>query len=364
MEITTDINQKPFKFNKTQLDYLQTQMNRVSRSFAVVVDPLEGPLKGYLSIAYLICRVADNIEDCRESYDWKEKRFDEFKSLLTDPSNALQVLSPWGLYRWPGLSPSEKMMMGSSVGGKLWKIYTAIPRAKRVIIQRWASRMADGMMRLEDPEYDPLFLDHQGIRVLSKEADYDEYCFIVAGTVGHMATELVIDTYNLNGDVSHNLLETSEACGRALQKTNILKDFRNDLGRGICYLPDEWLREVAYSPLSLEGVPAAWKQMVIKNILDELHTATEYVTSLPLELETYRQSTLLCLLPALQTNLLAAKENGTLFTSDHQYKISRLTMGKCIPTAQQLARDNYQIATYSEKLQREIKQLLHTQNGR
>jgi phytoene/squalene synthetase len=50
-------------FSPEQQAYLQEWMERASRSFAVVVVFLEQPLKEYLSIAYLICRVIDNIED-------------------------------------------------------------------------------------------------------------------------------------------------------------------------------------------------------------------------------------------------------------------------------------------------------------
>ncbi len=335
-------------------------MNQVSRSFAIVVDPLEQPLKAYLSIAYLICRVADNIEDCQEDADWKELRFDELQSLMEEPSKAATVLNSWKRYRWSGLTPPEKIMMGTSVGAKLWQIYAAIPDQKRAIIQSWITEMIDGMKHLGDTDQDPLFLKRLGIQVLSKASDYDHYCYIVAGTVGHLATELVIDYYGLNGDISVKLLETSQACGRALQKTNILKDFRKDLARGVSYLPDVWLREAEYSPLSLDGAPIPWKQMVIENILDELQTATKYVTSLPLELGTYRQSSLLCLLPALHTNSLAARQNGTLFTANHDYKISRLTLGKCIQNAQKLAGDNQQILAYSRTLQDEIKGFLQS----
>jgi len=355
VETLNHTNQEQFTYNLEQGAYLKNQMNKVSRSFAVVVAPLEQPLRGLLSTAYLICRVADNIEDCHQSNEWKDSRFGELQNLLNDPTIASDILLDWEAESWPGLTPDEVMMMGLSAGGDLWRIFASIPLTKRAIIQRWAATMIEGMRHLADPGRDPLFIEHQGLRVLSREEDYDEYCFIVAGTVGHMATELIINYYNLNSEESKRLKYTSDACGRALQKTNILKDFNNDLGRGICYLPDEWLKDAAYSPLSLEGAPTEWKQMVIENILGELRTATDYVISLPIYAEGYRQASLLCLLPALQTNLLAAKVQDRLFTSSHEYKISRLNLRKCMLDSRRLARDNEQILAYSNKLQSEIK---------
>jgi len=119
MEAKTHPYQELFIFNLAREDYLQNQMNKVSRSFAVVVAPLEQPLRVFLSTAYLVRRVADNIEDCRQTYKWKEKRFGEFKGLLADASKALEVLDFWEAESWPNLTPDEVKLMGSSVGHDL-----------------------------------------------------------------------------------------------------------------------------------------------------------------------------------------------------------------------------------------------------
>jgi phytoene/squalene synthetase len=82
--------------------------------------------------------------------------------------------------------------------------------------------MVEGMMHLDDAGREPVFLDVSGVKVLARPHDYNRYCYIVAGTVGHMATQLVTQRYGINGARRHRLLEASEACGRALQKTNVL----------------------------------------------------------------------------------------------------------------------------------------------
>ncbi len=113
--------------------------------------------------------------------------------------------------------------------------------------------MAQGMSQLGDPAQQPYFVRRQGIDVLATATDYDDYCYYVAGTVGHLATELVIRQYQLADDVAHALRPYAESCGRSLQKTNIVKDFAKDLTRNICYLPDSWLSMVSYAPLALQG---------------------------------------------------------------------------------------------------------------
>ena len=49
--------------------------------------------------------------------------------------------------------------------------------------------------------------------------------------------------------VANRLRQTCEACGRGLQKTNIVKDFTKDLDRGISYLPLTWLQEADFRDL-------------------------------------------------------------------------------------------------------------------
>jgi hypothetical protein len=101
-----------FEPTPSQMTYLDSMMNKVSRSFAVVVPCLEEPLNHYLSTAYLLCRVVDNIEDCTQSLAWKEQRFTEFSSLLNEPLRATEILSRWQRDSWPGLTADEAVNVG------------------------------------------------------------------------------------------------------------------------------------------------------------------------------------------------------------------------------------------------------------
>ena len=334
--------------------YLHDTMNKVSRSFSIVVPSLETPLNTYMATAYLLGRVVDNIEDCTQPFAWKRQRFQEFHRLVEEPASAPQILAVWSQESWPGLTQDESEMMGEGQGGGLWEIYAQIPARSRSTIRHWVSEMADGMLRVEDPDQHPLLENHGGVRVLATETDYNEYCFYVAGTVGHMATELVVVHYGLAEDVTTRLLATCEACGRGLQKTNILKGFAEDLGRGISYLPYTWHREADFAPLSLAGAPAEWKRKVIEDVVRELHDATEYVLALPYDAAGYRMASLMSLLPSYQTLLLAARRHDTLFTAAHHVKISRPVMAKCKWDAHAMLTDNDAVRRYSRRLEGEI----------
>ena len=345
--------QKP-ELTDSEKKYLDDTMSKVSRSFAIVVLSLEEPLNAFMATAYLICRVVDNIEDCAQPFAWKEQRFREFHGLVEQPAGAPRILALWSQESWPGLTQDESDMMGPVRGPILWEIYAKIPERSRSAIRRWTSVMADGMLRVEDPDQHPLLENRDGVRVLAAESDYNEYCFYVAGTVGHMATELVVAHYGLAEDVATRLSAICEACGRGLQKTNIVKDFAEDLGRGISYLPYTWHREADYAPLSLAGAPVQWKRKVIDDVVRELHDATEYVLALPYGAAGYRMASLMSLLPAYQTLLLAAKRHDTLFTSGHHVKISRATMAKCQWDAHSMLTDNDAVIRYSRRLEGEI----------
>lgn len=343
-----------FELNTEQENYLSQYMNRVSRSFALVVNGVEEPLKHYLSTAYLVCRVADNIEDCDRSSNWKQTRFDEFISLLEHPNRADDILANWSGKLWPNLSSSEEKMMSLPDGVLLWDIYQQIPYKTRQSINRWTSVMAQGMSEISDPKSSIWSSHHDGVRVLGNVESYDQYCFYVAGTVGYMATEMAISHYGLNEDESESLLKYCEACGRGLQKTNIIKDFRHDLSRGVSYIPAVWLREIDSSPLLLNGAPAWWKCQVIQNAVSDLRDATNYVVALPSHATGYRMAGLLCLVPAMETLLLAARKEVKLFTSAHEVKISRGTMVRCIRKARSLAKDDDAIIRYTRDVIRTL----------
>lgn len=343
-----------FALTPTQQTYLEQQLHAVSRSFALVVPALELPLRYYLATAYLLCRVVDNIEDCGQPYAWQEQRFAEFLQLLDAPQQATEVLPVWEKEAWPALNEREKELMGVAGGQSLWAIYAQMPQAAREIVQRWTNAMTQGMRQLSAPDQQSFFVRRQGVKVIATAAGYDEYCYYVAGTVGHLATELVISHYQLADQTARALRPLAEACGRSLQKTNIVKDFAKDLSRAICYLPDGWLQAVAYTPLALQGAASAWKAMVLNDVLNELRASGEYLTALPYRAQGYRRASLMCLLPAYQTILLAAQQQEKLFTPQHQVKISRLTMAQCLADTQLMLSDNEAILRYSRRLEREI----------
>jgi farnesyl-diphosphate farnesyltransferase len=347
------------ELGQAEQNYLSKAMDKVSRSFAVVVAHLEEPLSHYLATAYLIYRVVDNIEDCGRSARWQEQRFGELCRLLDEPALAPEVLASWQDHKWPALTSDELALMGVSGGAPLWRIYGNLPEDTRATLRQWVGEMVQGMQQLAAPDLAPVAVEHKGVRILKGEQDYNRYCYYVAGTVGHLGTELVIAHYGLDKGVAAKLRDSCEACGRGLQKTNIVKDFVKDRRNDICYLPGTWLGEVAYAPLRLAGAPAAWKKMVLADVVQELHQSLDHVLSLPRTARGYRMASLLCLLPALETIRLAAQCQDELFTPNHNVKISKMAMMKCIHTARSIWDDDRAIEKHCRGLEDAIGSELH-----
>ena len=340
--------------NTKEIFYLNQWMERVSRSFAVVVSALEEPLRQFMAASYIICRVIDNIEDCTAPVDWKQQRFVEIAQMLNEPARAADILATWDRENWPGLTPDEKKLMKSNDGLLLWRILSGFPEEVRSVIVHWTLQMADGMSHLLEDSQRPRFVRHNGVHLLEDVEDYNQYCYIVAGTVGHLATELVNQYYLLNDSEASSLLQNSEACGRGLQKTNIIKDFPKDLQRGISYLPDEWMSTSDYTPLALGGAPLKLKRKVLGNVLTDLSDAKDYTLALPYKAAGYRMASLLCLLPALQTILLEARNQELMFTDRHPSKISHQIFAHCIQDAKKFVSYNQGIEEYFGQVVNEV----------
>jgi farnesyl-diphosphate farnesyltransferase len=343
-----------FELTTTEQNYLERKLGEVSRSFALVVPFLEEPLRQWLATSYLLCRVLDNIEDSGRDSVWKNERLAEFSRLLWEPRLAADILEFWSQETWPALTEGERRMMGTAEGLLLWQIYEAIPKATQDTVRLWAGIMAEGMKFLGDPDKSPCLVRYRDIEILEREEDYNQYCYFVAGTVGHLVTDLVIEHYQFTNDTAESLRARAEACGRGLQKTNIVKDFVEDLDRGICYLPYSWLREAECAPLTLQGANKALKFQVLADVLGELRDATAYLTALPETATGYRRAALLCLLPAYQTLLSAAQQQDSLFTPTHNIKISRDTMAQCLADSHGMLYDDEAIRRYARGVEDEI----------
>ncbi len=335
--------------------YLQKVMKAVSRSFALVTPCCEEPFDAVMTTAYLIFRVADNIEDCLYSNQKKKELYDELRRFIQDTNLVKQTYEAWTQLDWPGLMTDEKQLMCIEGGLKLWEIFFSFPDFIQALIAHWVEEMIIGNLELSMSNGNGQILSVDGVKILASEAIYNRYCYFVAGTVGYMGTELANSFYEIASPQAERLMKFSEDCGKVLQKTNIVKDFASDLSeRKFCYLPKSWMDEVELSPFKLEGAPIQWKRKVILDVVQSANQSGEYVLTIPENASGFKLACLMCLLPAYQTLLFAAQNHQTLFTPEHYVKISRETFSQCFTDAKAILNDNRQLLDYSQSLQAKI----------
>lgn len=325
--------------DRSQRRFLADAMQRVSRSFARMTPCLEAPLDDVVATAYLVCRLADCVEDCDAALAWKRERFAELRAVLAAPGAAPATMTAWADAPWPGLTAEEAALARLGGDSPLWSIYAVFPAAARAAFELRIGEMIEGMTRTLDPDASPRWISRGAIRALATAADYDRYCYYVAGTVGELLTDLAALHYDLPASVVATLRTHAAAAGRGLQKTNILKDFLADLRRGVCYLPGTWTELVEGAPLELRGVPPAFAAAILTDALADLDALAAFLDAVPPSATGFRLGLLVCLLPAQATARQAALTLHSMFTPAHDLKLPRQTFQRCLLDARALAGD-------------------------
>ena len=120
-------------------------------------------------------------------------------------------------------------------------------------------------IHLLDDHLSGFALDEAGWRPATEE-DLALYCYYVAGAVGCMMA-IVMGV----PEDDQETLERAADLGIAFQLSNIVRDIREDLEAGRCYLPAEWLREFGATPETLFD-PSNEKALsvIVKRLIDSV----------------------------------------------------------------------------------------------
>ncbi|MEO0814790.1 MAG: squalene/phytoene synthase family protein, partial [Myxococcota bacterium] len=160
-------------------------------------------------------------------------------------------------------------------------------------VYRSAARMARGMARFcSAPRFDEY-------TPLATEADLDDYCYVVAGTVGEMLCGLFTGYYpGLPDDSRHRMDETAVSFGLGLQVTNIAKDFVTDRDRGDCFIPASFFEEEGATRQDLSRLDprlaARLLSRLARKAITHLDDAMAYTLAIPRK---YWRLRLFCLWP-------------------------------------------------------------------
>ena len=220
----------------SDLDYQERILQGVSRTFALTIPQLPTALCRVVGNAYLLCRIADTIED-DPSLDGAQKRhFSEaFIRVIAGEHSAEDFAEALRPLLSDRILDAEKELVENTP--RVIRLTHAFNARKRAALERCVRIMSRGMSD---------FQQNKTLDGLDDLAEMDRYCYCVAGVVGEMLTELFCD-YSDEIDANRSELQKlAVSFGQGLQMTNILKDVWEDRARGACWLPREVFQRVGF----------------------------------------------------------------------------------------------------------------------
>ena len=215
-------------------------LQKTSRTFALSIPVLPEPTNREVMIAYLLFRIADTFEDAAH---WEPERrigaLRDFNRLLASYSRpeAERLALAWSA---AGPSPHAGYRELIAEVPFVLDAFFALSPAAVDSVSAHVTRSADGMAGY-------VARTKEGSLVLSDIADLKAYCYVVAGIVGEMLTELFLLGRESLSPAAAFLRERAATFGEALQLVNILKDSAVDAAEGRSYLPVDGSREEVFA---------------------------------------------------------------------------------------------------------------------
>ncbi|HEY4575963.1 MAG TPA: squalene/phytoene synthase family protein, partial [Thermoanaerobaculia bacterium] len=211
---------------------LEQLLISTSRTFALAIPLLPEPTRQEVILSYLLFRVADTFEDAASwPRSLRVEALTRFDALLANPGRGeIEEISR----RWAAEVPCEQpgyRELLAALPFVLDSFFDLSPAAVAMIrehVLRTSRGMAGFVSRTDD---------HGELR-LRDLPDLQAYCYVVAGIVGELLTELFLLGRPHLDAVALPLRERSRGFGEGLQLVNILKDSAADATEGRRYLPD------------------------------------------------------------------------------------------------------------------------------
>jgi farnesyl-diphosphate farnesyltransferase len=297
-------------------DYQDQILPHVSRTFALTIPQLPAPLRIAVTNAYLLCRIADTIEDEPALSPAETQVFlRQFKAVVAGRGEPALLAAEIEQRLSNRTLPTERDLINNMV--RVLNVTASLSVPQRAAIQRCVDLMCYGM---------PRFQSTASLRGLSRRTDLDDYCYYVAGVVGDMLTELFCEYSPEIARHRNALQDLAVSFAQGLQMTNILKDVWEDRSRGACWLPQEVFtpHDIDLARLAPEsrsqGFDAGMREL-IGVAHAHLRNALEYTLFIPGTEAGVRRFCLWAVGLAVLTLQKINKNPG--FTAGSQVKISR-----------------------------------------
>ena len=310
---------------------------KVSRTFALCIRFLPAGVEYAVLVAYLLCRIADTIEDT-VSLSPEEKR-----RLLIRFSESLARSGPdLADIRAAFATPATADEMLAGAADRVLSEFGRLPEEQRAAIRPWVQEMCSGMASFVEGS-------------LASVDDLDRYCYFVAGTVGHLLTGLFVLHHGETSSERRQRLEgLATSFGLGLQLTNIIKDIADDRERGRVYVPEQLTRQVGINPEQIQDAQHRDQSRVVMGLLIDkasrhLRDALDYCIALPRSEYRIRLFCLTSLYFAVRT-LHRARHDPRLLDPSHKVKITRAEVYRTVLVTHVVAPMNSLVRAYFRHL--------------
>ncbi|CAN5304247.1 phytoene/squalene synthase family protein [soil metagenome] len=285
-------------------------LREVSRTFALSIEQLPGPSREALTLAYLLLRVSDGIEDHPSiGVGRKVELLELWESVLAGTERPAALPAAIG-----DLDPDNPEIAVALRSEDLLARVERLPAGLKESLLGRVRKTTLGMARWQ----------RHGPRV-ADEAELDDYMHQVAGRVGYLITDVFAWYSPALRERRDELLELGREFGLGLQTVNVIRGLRGDLRRGWIFVPQTYLDDAGLSGEELfDPAEVARALQVVERLVVKaerhLRQGLEYVLTLPRRLHRYR---LMCIWPLLFATRTLAVSRGNPRVLRDEAKITR-----------------------------------------
>ena len=288
-----------------------------SRTFALGIERLPRILCDATTIAYLLLRVSDYLED-NEEMEASEKvtllnlwinilREEEIIETLTSKLTNADTNNPDAIVA----QHSKEILL---------HLHSLPYEVQEIIIQH-VINSTQGMARWTK----------QG-PVVNDEKDLDDYMFEVAGRVGYLITQLFAWYSITIRRKEKEIMPLAREFGLALQTVNVIRGIREDYDRGWVYIPKKFILDMGLTKEQLFDPEHREQALKVLDMMTDkaerhLRQALQYIKSLPWWQHGIRLGCIFPLMFAIRT-LAVSRHNAQVFESET--KITRSEVKKIV----------------------------------
>lgn len=301
------------------LRYQEEILQGVSRTFALTIPQLPERLRMVVGNAYLLCRIADTIEDSSVLTIEEKLRFGEqFVAVVRGDAAPEDFGRDLAGALTNGCLNAERDLVRNTPA--VIRLTHSFRPEERDALNRCVRIMSDGMEDFQEGKFT------QGLRDVPH---LDAYCYHVAGVVGEMLCALFCAH---SAEIARNregLERYAVSFGQGLQMTNILKDIWDDKERNVVWLPQRVFGAHEFDLRNLRagqsdpGFRAGLREL-IAIAHGHLENALRYTLLIPKSEMGIRRFCLWALFMAVFT--LRRIDANPDFASGNEVKISRRTV--------------------------------------